>query len=103
MKVFEDIVVTIDGEKVSLFEALTYYQKHTKSAHNTELDKLRARRHKECFSVVDRGKLWYNDLTSDQFAELKRWRQEWLDVTETKVIPVAPAWINDKLEGEEIL
>jgi hypothetical protein len=64
---------------------------------------LRQRRENECFSVINRGKLWYDRLTYEQMADLKRWYQEWLDVTETLVTPVYPAWLFDKLKEEEIL
>ena len=68
-----------------------------------KLSELRERRIKECFSVVDRGELWYNSLTDEQYMELKNWRLAWLDVTETMIIPQAPKWLNDKLEGDNIL
>lgn len=67
-----------------------------------ELDALRARRADECFSIVNRGKLWYNCLTVEQLAELNDWYFKWLDVTETKTIPTKPDWLNNKLEREEI-
>lgn len=65
------------------------------------LFELRLRRAEECFSVVNRGKLWYNCLTMEQLAELKNWYFAWLDVTETKVIPTRPKWLDNKLEREE--
>lgn len=64
---------------------------------------LRQRRKNECFSVINRGKLWYDRLSYEQLAELKKWYQAWLDVTETLVTPSYPAWLNDKLAEEEIL
>lgn len=57
------------------------------------LDLLRARRENECFSVVNRGKLWYESLTEVQIIELRHWYNAWLDVTETKVIPTKPNWL----------
>ena len=68
-----------------------------------ELATLRKLRAKECFPVVNRGKLWYDSLTDDQYSELKDWYFDWLDVTETKNIPCRPVWLNEKLEKEEIL
>lgn len=65
--------------------------------------KLREMRKNVCFAVVNRGRLWYNRLSTEQFAELSIWYDKWLDVTETLVIPETPAWINDKLKLEEIL
>lgn len=67
--------------------------------------KLRERREKECFSVINRGVLWYDRLTKAQINELYRWYQQWLDVTITGVIPPKPIWLNEKLDNptEEIL
>lgn len=67
-----------------------------------ELDTLREIRAKECFPIVNRGKLWYNCLTVEQISELNRWYFAWLDVTETKVIPTKPEWLKNKLSMEEI-
>lgn len=66
-------------------------------------NRLRVRRNKECFSVINRGKLWYDKLTSEQYNELKIWYNDWLDVTSTMIIPKKPTWINNKLEEEDIL
>ena len=65
------------------------------------LFELRSRRAEECFSVVNRGKLWYNCLTNEQLTELNDWYFAWLNVTETKVIPTRPKWLDNKLEREE--
>lgn len=69
---------------------------------NRKLAELRKRREIECFSVINRGKLWYNKITSEQEIELTNWYNAWLDVTETGVIPVRPDFINKKLI-EEVL
>lgn len=58
-----------------------------------ELDGLRFRRDRECFSYVNRGHLWYNRLTDEQKAELDTWYQAWLDVTDTMSIPEMPEWL----------
>lgn len=68
-----------------------------------EINKLRTRREAECFPIINRGKLWYNRLTAEQESELNNWYNAWLNVTETKVAPAAPSWINQKLNEEEIL
>lgn len=67
-------------------------------------DKLRERREKECFSVINRGVLWYDRLTKAQINELYHWYQRWLDVTITGVVPPKPSWLNEKLNNfaEEI-
>ena len=58
-----------------------------------ELIALRNKREKQCFPYINRGQLWYGKLTDEQKSELDAWYQAWLDVTETKNIPTAPAWL----------
>lgn len=70
--------------------------------HDKLLFELRRRRAEECFSVVNRGKLWYDCLSIEQLSELNDWYFAWLDVTETKVIPTKPEWLDKKLSREEI-
>lgn len=65
--------------------------------------KLRERREKICFPIINRGKLWYDSLTYTQLSELRSWYWQWLNVTETLDVPTTPNWINDKLSEEEIL
>jgi len=55
--------------------------------------KLRIRREKECFSVVNRGEIWYDGIENTQKTELKNWYIAWLDVTDTMVIPEKPSWL----------
>lgn len=57
------------------------------------LNELRERRESECFSIINRGELWYNKLTEEQIEELNLWYQNWLNVTITKEIPTKPAWL----------
>lgn len=55
---------------------------------------LKSRRELECFRIIDnRSPMWYNHLTAEQKQELEAWYQAWLDVTETKIIPVKPEWL----------
>ena len=70
---------------------------------DNSIQDLRKRREKECFPIVNRGKLWYNCLTTEQIAELDDWYHKWLDVTETKYIPPKPEFLNNKLEKEEVI
>ena len=56
---------------------------------------LRERREKECFSVVNRGWIWYSTLTLAQWRELRTWYIAWLKVTETGIIPERPSWVDD--------
>ena len=58
-----------------------------------ELAVLRHKRDKQCFPYINRGQLWYSKLTDVQKDELGVWYQAWLDVTDTKNIPTAPAWL----------
>lgn len=65
------------------------------------LNGLRTQREYECFSVVNRGELWYNKLTEEQKSELSQWYDAWLDVTEDSnkdangeyIIPEKPVWL----------
>lgn len=68
-----------------------------------EIYELRKLRENICFSVINRGTLWYSCLTTEQIDELREWYHAWLNVTETKIIPTKPSWLNQKLEEEEIL
>lgn len=65
--------------------------------------RLRELREKECFPIINRGKLWYDSLTFLQLGELKKWYTDWLNVTETLEIPKAPNWLCNKLTEEEII
>ena len=49
----------------------------------------------ECFDIINRGKLWYDSLTTTQITELKTWYQEWLDIPDKPLdyIPDKPIWI----------
>ena len=58
------------------------------------LMELRSLRQLECFSIINRGTLWYATLTEIQKQELQNWYQEWLDVTETRVVPEKPNWLH---------
>ena len=55
---------------------------------------MRRQREIICFSVINRGKLWYDKLTEAQLEELDAWYNAWLDVTETLVVPETPSWID---------
>ena len=61
---------------------------------SSEINALRRRRDDECFSVINRGALWYDRLTEVQRAELDEWYDAWLNVTETKEVPKTPDWLN---------
>lgn len=57
-------------------------------------EELRLKRQNLCFPYINRGELWYNRLSDTQKNELDTWYQAWLDVTDTKVIPIAPEWLS---------
>ena len=67
--------------------------KHSVIEHEIYLTELRETRQRECFSIINRGVLWYSTLAEDQVEELAQWYQDWLDVTDTLVIPTTPEWI----------
>ena len=57
-------------------------------------DSLRERRQRECFNIVDnRSQLWWNKLTENQREEIEIWYEAWLNVTEARVIPKKPLWL----------
>lgn len=53
----------------------------------------RKRRETECFAVINRGQLWYENITLPQLLELRAWYKAWLDGTETLIVPDKPAWL----------
>ena len=53
----------------------------------------RQRREKECFSVINRGQLWYEGISLSQLLELRQWYKAWLNVTTTLVAPEKPKWL----------
>lgn len=56
---------------------------------------LRNAREEVCFSVVNRGDIWYDKYvnTEERAREFEEWYQAWLDVTDTLVEPETPNWI----------
>jgi len=75
-------------------ETEEYKQKALDFEKAQNLENLRYKRINECFSVINRGELWYERLTHEQKEELEIWYQEWLDVTKTKQEPNRPEWLN---------
>jgi hypothetical protein len=68
-------------------------EKETALQQEAETEAIRQRREQECFSIINRGPLWYEMLTEEQKEELKTWYQAWLDATNTRVVPDKPAWL----------
>lgn len=73
-----------------------YKKKAEAFAENGRLENLRRLRETECFSVVNRGALWYEKLAPEEKSELAAWYQGWLDVTETGIAPKTPEWLKNK-------
>ncbi len=46
------------------------------------LNNLRILREEQCFSIVNRGLVWYAQIDNSQNLELTRWYKEWLDITD---------------------
>lgn len=76
--------VDMTSEEVVEFEA--QQQEHL-------IADLRQRREIECYPIINRGELWYDNLTTEQRSELDVWYQDWLDVTDTLVVPDKPEWL----------
>lgn len=66
---------------------------NTEYSKRYKLEELRAKREVECFTIINRGKLWYDNLSDKQKEELKVWYTAWLNVTETLVEPTKPEWL----------
>ena len=70
-----------------------YKQKEAQWQSDHELKSLRRRRETECFSIINRGYLWYTQLSEQQLVELNEWYNAWLNVTETRTVPQKPVWL----------
>lgn len=77
----------------SYMQTEEYKQKEREWQSYHQLKLLRAQRETECFPVINRGYLWYMQLSDAQLSELNEWYQAWLDVTSTQNIPQKPAWL----------
>lgn len=90
-------VVEVEGVeyKPERQEEIIVYIPYTKQElAEKELNDLRERREIECFPYINRGELWYDSLTQEQRIELSVWYHAWLDVTETRIIPTKPSWLD---------
>lgn len=56
--------------------------------------RLRMEREEVCFPVINRGKLWYENLTQEQYEQLKVWYVQWLDAPQLKTRPKDLEWLN---------
>lgn len=60
-----------------------------------EIEMIRLTREEECFSVINRGGIWYDTLTEQEKSELMEWYQGWLDAPQTMIIPDFPEWLKE--------
>ena len=65
----------------------------TEQHHLNDTEMLRGYRNEVCFTIINRGKIWYDTLTEEQIEELRIWYNAWLDVTNTNIIPEKPEWL----------
>lgn len=95
----EDLKAIEDGTKCFDLEnnCVVDYD-NTEDLKMQHLEELRAKRKSICFSIINRGQLWYETLSESQKKELKLWYKAWLDVTETLVEPVVPEFLLKELE-----
>ena len=84
-----DVFKEIDGKLVLDLEKAESDRKAL------ELATLRERRETECFSVINRGWIWYSCLTLTQWRELRTWYLAWLNVTNTLTVPDRPSWLDN--------
>ena len=100
-----DGIKVADPDKLELFtkqffafrieDGKLVYDATEYETHKTEEQKeeYRRRRETECFSVINRGQLWYEGVSLSQLLELRSWYKAWLNVTETMVVPEKPTWL----------
>lgn len=75
-------------------EKIKVYIPYTAEQLNSlKIQELRQKREIECFSIINRGKLWYKSLNIEQLNSLNDWYKKWLDVTITLIVPTKPTWI----------
>lgn len=92
----EEYNVGFDGKiySASEMQGADYLTRKAEFDNNIRLSNIRLQRETECFSVINRGELWYAKLTTEQKSELASWYQAWLDAPQTLVEPTAPEWLN---------
>ena len=73
--------------------AVMEHERLNELAKEREAYQLRQRRETECFTIINRGGLWYDLLTGAEKSELLDWYQAWLDAPQTGVFPITPAWL----------
>lgn len=91
----EEYDVGFDGKiyPTSEMQSADYIARKAEFDNNMRLSNIRLQRETECFSVINRGELWYQRLTLDQKTELAAWYQAWLDAPQTGIVPQNLNWI----------
>ena len=91
----ENYEVGFDGKLYSETEmqSAEYLLRKNKYESDLNLNNIRARREMECFSIINRGELWYNKLSEEQKTELLTWYEAWLDAPQTGIVPEKLEWI----------
>lgn len=71
------------------------YDYEGKAARDLEEKILRLRKDRalKCFSIINRGYLWYKTLSNKQMKELENWYAAWLDAPQTLIEPKKPEWL----------
>jgi hypothetical protein len=96
----KDVKWIVDVEKVEykpkrteqekIFVYVPYTEQELKEI---KINELKDKREIECFSVINRGILWYNKLDSEKIEQLEKWYNDWLNITETLIVPTKPDWL----------
>ena len=97
----EDNLPISSDEKQAGLKEITEYEYEYRAANIEKsiadkidkVDMYRVIRSQVCFPIINRGQLWYNNLTDKQKEELSKWYNEWLNVTTTLVMPETPDWL----------
>ena len=85
-------IITFDAiSKVENIKTIEFIEKPLSL--EQQLFIIRDLRQTECFSIINRGTLWYQSLTEAQLVELSQWYNAWLDAPETLVVPEKPSWL----------
>lgn len=77
-------------------------EKHNYRLLQDKLKIFRTIREIECFQIINRGQLWYKNLSEEQISELQTWYSAWLDITETLTFPTKPMWLSDAKTSDQL-
>lgn len=99
----EEYELGFDGKLYSESEMKSedYLSKKLIYEKETSLVFIRTRRESECFSIINRGTLWHDKLSTQQKSELSEWYEAWLDAPQTGSAPDRPAWLDNVAKQEK--